>query len=477
MVHGWFWAVVWFALIGASLSTLLQVLGQILFPAPLRQDIPRAKELQETTPAGREFVMVFRYCTRGMNPTLVAQNAEVAHQALLRSGFDESCWRIEAVTDNSLYLETRCPNVPIVETLVPSDYKCPKGAKYKARALHYAALHSELVGRSTDWIVHLDEETRFDEHTVCAIYEHCKTQNELVARGKQAVADMGHGAILYNTNGVPIENYFTAMVDTVRVGDDFSKFRFQYSCLQYAAQGMHGSWVVIQQGMQTGNGFDWGEAGSITEDTYFAMTANTDYGLGSRWIDAFMYEQSPFTVVDIIRQRARWFHGLWHCTLFGNNRINPNANWILTVYVAFWASCWITFPIRILLGATGNSDPTMDLFTQCLRDVMMLNYLLGFVMNFSPFVEGFARWGVLCTMNITVLLCFCSMTELAGLLQGLRLVCTSTCEFYIVKKERTDIGSVVEKGCSSDAIKTDMPVSPDARSNGSASQPELEPGS
>jgi hypothetical protein len=262
------------------------------------------------------------------------------------------------------------------------------------------------------------------------------------------------------------------------VGDDFSKFRFQYSSLNYAAQGMHGSWVVISQGVQTGNGFDWGEVGSVTEDTYFAMMANTDYGVGSCWIDAFMYEQSPFTVMDVIRQRARWFHGLWHCTLFGRNLISPSANWVLTVYVAFWASCWITFPIRILLGVTGNTDPGMEMYSEILRDLMRVNYMLGFVMNFSPFAEGFARWGILCVLNFSIFLFFSSMTELAGMLLGLKLVCTTTCEFYIVKKEKTDIASYCATAAkdSSEGTTTSPSKSADAHSTSASSQPELEPG-
>ena len=54
----------------------------------------------------------------------------------------------------------------MLEVVVPSDYKCPNGA-FKARALHWGALGRSA--RRHDWIIHMDEETRFDVDTVSAL--------------------------------------------------------------------------------------------------------------------------------------------------------------------------------------------------------------------------------------------------------------------------------------------------------------------
>ena len=36
-------------------------------------------------------------------------------------------------------------------------------------------------------------------------------------------------------------------------------------------------------------------------------------GVRWSWIDQLMYEQSPFTIKDLMKQRRRWFHGIALC--------------------------------------------------------------------------------------------------------------------------------------------------------------------
>ena len=70
------------------------------------------------------------------------------------------------VCDNAMGLPERT-GTDVLEVVVPSDYKCPNGGKFKARALHWGALHGSSARRH-DWIIHMDEETRFDVDTVRA---------------------------------------------------------------------------------------------------------------------------------------------------------------------------------------------------------------------------------------------------------------------------------------------------------------------
>jgi len=433
----------WPILVMSSLPIFWNIFGLLVWPAVLRRETPIASELQKRW--NIDIVISFRYCTRGTNPSLVHKNVRQMYQVLSVSGLSEKCWRLEVVTDNPLHLaELGMSNVHVIETVVPSSYKCPRGGKYKARALHYAALNSELRLRQTDWIVHLDEETYFDVHTVCAIYEHCQKQNRLVETGHKILPDMGQGAILYNTFGLQPETLVTALADVCRVGDDFGKFHSQYVGFHQAAIGMHGSFAVVNQALEEQVGFDLGEAGSITEDSYFALKAASEYSVGVRWIDAFMYEQSPFTAMDFIRQRGRWFHGLMHCTLFGDNSFPWRVSLVMTLTVMVWATAFMVLPLRLLVNMSCAPDVGLVRLIDINSHAIVTNYMLGFVMSFSPYLEGWPRWTLLLCMNTSVLLWVISFMEIGGVMYGLFLVMARESAFYVVQKEKTAIKSVLQ---------------------------------
>ena len=106
----------------------------------------------------------------------------------------------------------------------------------------------------------------------------------------------------------------TSLADTIRVADDYGKFAFQYRLCGEPLIGMHGSYAAVHNAVELDFGFDHGEAGSITEDTYFALLI-AEHGVKFRWVHGAMHEQSPFTVVDFMKQRCRWFSGLWLCVV------------------------------------------------------------------------------------------------------------------------------------------------------------------
>ena len=97
---------------------------------------------------------------------LVAANVHSAFAVLKESGLPRERWEVEVVCDNAMGLPERT-GTEVLEVVVPSDYKCPNGGKFKARALHWGALHGSSARRH-DWIIHMDEETRFDVDTVRA---------------------------------------------------------------------------------------------------------------------------------------------------------------------------------------------------------------------------------------------------------------------------------------------------------------------
>ena len=78
--------------------------------------------------------LIFRYVSRGNNPHLVRDVVMSAYQSLLAEMPHDS-WRLEVVVDVPQPL-TEDPYLRVI--VVPSDYETENGARYKARALHYA---------------------------------------------------------------------------------------------------------------------------------------------------------------------------------------------------------------------------------------------------------------------------------------------------------------------------------------------------
>eukprot|EP00445_Apocalathium_hangoei_P080353 CAMPEP_0204180082 /NCGR_PEP_ID=MMETSP0361-20130328/50689_1 /ASSEMBLY_ACC=CAM_ASM_000343 /TAXON_ID=268821 /ORGANISM="Scrippsiella Hangoei, Strain SHTV-5" /LENGTH=999 /DNA_ID=CAMNT_0051139447 /DNA_START=12 /DNA_END=3011 /DNA_ORIENTATION=+ len=418
---------------------LWNLLGMLMFAPTWRSRTPPAMEMQSS--AHGDLVLCFRYCTRGTNPSLVSDNVEKMHAILEESGLKKGTWRLEVVTDSPLGLSALCAKgLDVTETLVPSSYKCPNGGKFKARAMHWAIRNSETKLRLNDWICHLDEETYFDIHTVCAVYQHCQKQNVLVASGEKVFPDMGQGTIMYNTFGLQPDKLLTALADTGRVGDDLGKFRFQYTVLGRAAIGMHGSFAVMSQAVEEAIGFDLGPEGSICEDSYFAMRARQDIGLGASWIDAWMYEQSPFSIMDLIRQRGRWFHGLFFCTSFGGQGFSFSVSWILSLMMSTWILCFGIFAVNVLVRIHGMTSCTPDYLLLFWADTISMFfkmiYMLGFANTFSPYLEGWPAWLSLFYMQTTLLPVLIGIIEMSGVAHGVYLLFLRESVFYVVQKEK-----------------------------------------
>ena len=53
-------------------------------------------------------------------------------------------------------------------------------------------------------------------------------QDRDVANGVKQFADIGQGVIIYGA-ATQLENYVNTLADSIRVGDDFGKFRLQAS--------------------------------------------------------------------------------------------------------------------------------------------------------------------------------------------------------------------------------------------------------
>mmetsp|Transcript_154263 Transcript_154263/g.268739 ORF Transcript_154263/g.268739 Transcript_154263/m.268739 type:complete len:1199 (-) Transcript_154263:119-3715(-) len=412
------------------------LIGQLRFPAVERRPVHTMPRLLARARKQEDFVMHFRYCTRGTNRQLVNDNLKLAKAVMFESGLPESRWCLEVITDNAIVSPGHGDQVS--EVVVPESYVCPNGGKYKARALHYAIdARFKVPTGDQDWIIHLDEETQFDIHTVCAMYRHCQREHAAVASGRKKLGNIGQGIIVYNYGTVP-DCQLAGLADVCRVSGDFGKFRLSYE-LGRPIIGMHGSFVVCSQAVERLVGFDAGIAGSVTEDTYFALKA---WGqVDARWsfIDGFMFEQSPFGALDFMKQRGRWFHGMYlTCT---STEIPLRCRVFLGLFLFFnaWiqSTMWILFPVGVAWDSLGVSIPEQVSFSLSqMRTLVNWGFLLGFCMSMTPYT-GWARWLVQLWMTLTLQFCF-ALLELGGVIVGIGLILTKSEEFHIVQKERPE---------------------------------------
>jgi len=413
--------------------------AQLRHPAPLQPSTEPLDQQLAKPHENRAFRVLWRYVTRGQNCTLVAENLEHMLGVLRDSGLPEERWGLEVVTDQRMALSCKVT----VQIVVPEDYKCPNGAKYKARALHYAAMHlgdsRTEMPKPQDWIVHLDEETRADVHTVAAVYAFCQKEHlRTVSNGKVVdMANMAQGVIVYNTFAHMIENPVTALTDCSRVGGDYGKFLMCSRMANHPLLGMHGSFVVATQHIEETVGFDHGITGSITEDYYFALMCWKQHDVRVKRIDAFMFEQSPFTCVDLIRQRARWFQGNAMCVWA------DEFPWAVKRFGQMALICWVNVPLTFmslsLVWMLPAMTPPIACFTALVCGYGIWSYLLGFILSYSPRSPcegglGLPMWLTMLSLLILLQPVF-GLLEVLGMLWGARLYLSDTVGFYIVKKE------------------------------------------
>lgn len=71
--------------------------------------------------------------------------------------------------------------------------------------------------------------------------------------------------------------------------------------------------MLKQVGAERDVSYDNGPKSSLAEDAYFGLlAASRGYSFG--FIEGIMWEKSPFTLMDLIRQRKRWIQGLLQVT-------------------------------------------------------------------------------------------------------------------------------------------------------------------
>ena len=101
---------------------------------------------------------------------------------------------------------------------------------------------------------------------------------------------------------------------------------------------MKGSYVVTKAQCEKSVSFDNGYNGSLAEDAYFAIKA-IDQGFEFGFIEGEMYEKSPFSFKDFVKQRQRWMRGIF-LTAF-----DPKLTFKSRFFLAMSIIAWITVPL------------------------------------------------------------------------------------------------------------------------------------
>lgn len=264
------------------------LLGVVLYTEPDSVDlnIEDVSDLNE-----RIFI---RIVTRGNYPQLVIDNVNrilrLCEQLRLKK------FMIQVVTDK--YFRSLPEHEKVRQILVPADYRTKTGAQFKAKALQYAIeAEAGLIGND-DWIVHLDEETVMTPSSLIGIVK-------FIRDGRDPI---GQGAVAYGKESVV--NWLTTLADSSRCSFDYGSFRLGVKMFHRPLFSFKGSFVVCKASVEHHVSFDNGPRGSIAEDAFFAVKAvNLGYTFG--WVDGIVFEKSPFTIIDFVRQRRRWFQGIY----------------------------------------------------------------------------------------------------------------------------------------------------------------------
>lgn len=359
-----FLKMVWLA---GVLMIPMSFISWIFLGSPLKKDNENIKNYRNYG-WNKKKKLIVTYVSRGDNAKALERSVVSGYKLLKRMKVD---FEIEVVTDICVKnkLKVDCNDVNFFK--VPIKYCTVLGAKYKARALHYAIKERKnkfhKVNMENVWIFHLDEESVLTPQVIAGISKFISNpQNNNV---------IGQGEIKYNAYGY-FKNILIGAIDSVRTGDDLGRFRFQFKILKMPLVGMHGSFMLVPAVVEHKIGFDLGGHGSITEDAYFALLAY-DMGYKFGWVDGFIREQSPFNIKDLIKQRRRWFCGL--AILAFDDSIAFKRRFYLICSLLLWKISWMSIFVTVANFLIGGSYFPLSLII--LSAVMTSGYFVAYMVG------------------------------------------------------------------------------------------------
>ncbi|XP_013402914.1 beta-1,4-mannosyltransferase egh [Lingula anatina] len=353
----------------------------------------------------------FRVVTRGLFPDLVKKNVERNHKICSEVGLEN--YIFEVVTDRQIDIPKQNH---VREILVPMTYKTKKGSMYKARALQYCLEDGVNYISDEDWIVHLDEETLLTRDSVIGILNFVN----------EGTHQFGQGVITYANEDIVA--WIPTLGDLVRVGIDYGQNRFMFNYFHRPYVGLKGSYVVVNAGVERKITFDFGPEGSIAEDCFFAMKGIED-GYSFGWIDGDMWEKSPFSFYDWLKQRSRWVQGI--VRVFVSGQIPRRQKWGLLFIIVGWALFPLSTVNGIFTALTPIPTPQWLDFLLGLNSVYIFLYIFGSLKSFSYARLGYFRYICLLLSPLLLIPFFVIIENIAVIMAAV----TNQGSFHIVEKD------------------------------------------
>ncbi|XP_061164587.1 beta-1,4-mannosyltransferase egh-like [Saccostrea echinata] len=358
-------------------------------------------------------LVCFRVVTKGTCPTLVKNNVE--RNINTCSGLGLSNFIFEVVTDKAINIPK---NLFVREIVVPFNYRTSKRTLYKARALQYCLEDCINMLKDEDWIVHLDEETVLTRASVTGILN-------FITKG---TASFGQGIISYANEEIFF--WITTIFDLARVGTDYGILRFCLKFFKKPVFSWKGSYVVSNVGAERKVSYDFGIEGSIAEDCFFGLTA-WKLGYSFDFIEGEMWEKSPFSLTDYIKQRKRWIQGITMTFISKNIPFKQKCG-ILFIILG-WITMPLTVPNTVLVPLYPLPMPRVFSFLfGFMGGVMMFLFIIGALKSFNYQRIGLIKFVVVC-LSPVLLLPFFVLTETCAVVYA--FLTFRTIEFQTVKKE------------------------------------------
>ncbi|XP_055335191.1 beta-1,4-mannosyltransferase egh-like [Paramacrobiotus metropolitanus] len=356
--------------------------------------------------------MRIRAVTRGTFPELVFRIVERNLALVEQMGVTNYLY--EVVTDNPVSLPA---HDQLKQIVVPPEYRSRTGALFKSRALQYCLEPGVYDCDEQTWIVHLDEETLLTENSVKGIIN-------FICDGRH---HFGQGLVTY-ANDVVV-NWITTTADSFRVADDMGKLRTQLKIFHRPLFSWKGSYVVTNAAAEQRVSYDNGPDGSIAEDCYFAMKA-FEQGYTFNWIEGEMWEKSPFTLGDLLKQRKRWIQGIF---LVVHNR---EIKFRYKVFLAMSLYAWLSLPlscITVLMNFVYPAEfpPWLEITTTWIMSVNVYMFIFGALKSFPLRRMGLLK-SILCLIGAV---CCIPMNIVIENIAVIWAVVSEKHQFYIVDKD------------------------------------------
>lgn len=226
----------------------------------------------------------------------------------------------------------------------------------------------------------------------------------------------------------------TTLGDSVRVASDLGQLRFSLKTFHKPLYSFKGSFIVCKVAVEKHISFDNGINGSIAEDAYFAVKA-ASLGYTFDWIEGEMWEKSPFSFLDFVKQRKRWVQGLY--LLVKEPTLKMNFSKIGFAYSLF---NWMCMPLQIinsfvLIAFPIAFTPIENILSLFNLTIFLFLFILGAIKSFNLNWSRRNRLGrnLFCVFGAICSIPYVAVSEAIAVIWG---IFSEKKQFFIVTKNQ-----------------------------------------